>query len=91
LIDLGKDLDDAAVALLIEHGLGNRFPTPCVTWRSSNAKCKETTRVCIYEEKRKVDEMLKNDRLLLEDTLAREMVRRILDACPYVVFSGFYL
>ena len=79
------------MALLIDHGLGNRFPAPCNTWRSSSAKCKETTQECIYEEKREVDEKLKNDRLLLEDTLAREIVRTILDACPYVVFSGFHL
>ena len=79
------------MVLLIENGLGSRFPVPCVTWRSSNAKHKEVTQKCIYEEKRKVDEKLKNDRLLLEDTLAREVVRRILDACPYVVFSEFHL
>ena len=87
MIDLSKDLDDAAVAVLIDHGLGNRFPAPCVSWRSSSAKNKEATQKCIYEGKRQVDEQLKNDRLSLENTLAREMVRRILDACPYVVPS----
>ena len=90
-IDLSNDLDDAAVFVLIDHGLGNRFPAPCISWRSCNAKSKETTRKAIYEEKRQVDDQLKNDRSLMEDTLAREMMRRILDACPYVTLSGFHL
>ena len=89
-IDLSNDLDDAAVFVLIEHGLGNRFPAPCISWRSCNAKSKETMQKSIYEGKRQVDEQLKNGQSLLEDTLTREIMRRILDACPYVTLSDFY-
>jgi len=89
-IDLGEDLDDAAVALLIEHGLGSRFPTACAAWKSRNAKSKETSWRGVSEEKRRIDEQLKNDRSLLEDTLAREITRRILDAYPYVSLSKFH-
>ena len=91
LIDLSNDLDDAAVFILIDHGLGNRFPAPCISWRSHNAKSRETTQRAIQEGKRQVDDQLKNDRSLLEDILTREMMRRILDACPYVTLAGFHL
>jgi len=91
LIDLSNDLDDVAVSILINNGLGSRFPAICDSWRSGNAKNKETTQKCISEGKQQVDEKLKNDKLLLEDSLAREMTRRILDACPYVVSSRFHL
>jgi len=82
LIDLSNELDDASVSVLIEHGLGNRFPAPCNSWRSCNAKTKEATRKSIYEGKQQVDEQLKSDKFLLEDTLTKEMMRRILDVCP---------
>ena len=91
LIDLSNDLNDAAVSILIDQGLGSRFPAPCISWRSSHAKNKETTQKSIYEGKRQVDDQLKNDRPLLEDTLTKEMARRILDACPYVTLSAFHL
>jgi len=90
-IDLSEDLDDAAVALLIEHGLGSRFPTACDAWRSRNAKSKDSRWKSITEEKRRIDEQLKNDRPLLEDTFAREIKRRILDEYPYVSLSKFHL
>ena len=79
------------MAVLIDHGLGNRFPVPCISWRSANAKNRETTQKCICKGKLQVDEQLKNDQLSLENALAREMVRRILDACPYVVSSRLHL
>ena len=82
-IDLNRDLDDVAVSLLIENGLGKRFPVPCDAWRSRSAENKETLRKSIFEEKRRVDEQLKNDQPLLEDTLAKEVIRRIIDAYPY--------
>lgn len=83
MIDLNEeDLDDDLVSLLIEHGLGSRFPTPCNSWRSCTTKSKETTQKRVFEGKQRVDEQLNNDQPLLEDTLAWEMVKRILDACP---------
>ena len=85
LIDLSEDLDDAAVSLLIEHGLGGRFTTACSAWRSRNAKDEEAARKRISEEKRRVDKQLKEDQPNLEDSLSREMIRRILDAYPYVL------
>jgi hypothetical protein len=89
-IDLSKDLDDAAVSLLIEHGLGSRFPTACDAWRSRNTESKKATWKSISEGKRRVDEELKNDQPLLEDALAKEVTRRILDACPYVSLTKFH-
>lgn len=83
MIDLNEeDLDDNLVSLLIKHGLGSRFPTPCNSWRLYTTKSKETTQKHIFEGKQRVDEQLNNDRPLLEDTLARGMVKKILDACP---------
>jgi len=83
LVDLNeKDLDDAVMSLLIEHGLGSRFPAPCNSWRSCITKNKETTLKCIFEGKQHVDEQLNNGQLLLEDILLREVVRRIMDVCP---------
>jgi len=83
LIDLNEeDLDDALVSLLIEHGLGSRFPAPCNSWKLHTTQSKETTQKCIFEGRQLVDEQLNNDQLLLEDTLLREVVKRILDACP---------
>ena len=90
-IDLSQDLDDTAVSLLIEHGLGKRFPTACDTWKSRNAENKEIVRKSIFEEKQRVDEILKNERPLVEDTLARGIARRILDAYPYVLSFKLHL
>ena len=84
-IELSQDLDDSAVSLLIEHGLGSRFPTTCNAWKAQNNKSKEATRKSIFEKKQYIDKQLKNDQPLLEDTLAREIIRRILDKLPYVL------
>jgi len=89
--DLGEGLDDAAVSLLIKHGLGSRFPTVCDAWLSRDAESKESARKCTFEGKQSVDEQLKNDRPFLEDTLAREVTRRILDAYPYASLFKFHL
>lgn len=86
-LDLSDDLDDVAVSLLIQQGLGTRFPAPCGTWRSHNAKSKETARRDTLEGKRQVDEQLKNDQPLLEGNLARVVTKRILDVCPYIFLS----
>ena len=83
-VDLSKDLDDAAVSLLIEHGLGSRFSTVCHAWKTRNAENKEAARKSIFEGKQRVDEELKNSQPQLEDMLAREVSRRILDTYPYV-------
>ena len=90
-IDLNQDLDDVAVSLLIEHGLGKRFPSACDAWRTRNAKNKETIQKDIYKEKQYVDEQLKNDQPLLENMLAREMARRIMDEYPYALLPKFHL
>jgi hypothetical protein len=89
-IGLSKDLDDDMVSLLIKHGLGSRFPTPCDAWKSRNAKSEETAQRSISEEKQHVDEQLRNDQPLLEDTLAREIIKRILVKYPYVFLSSTY-
>jgi hypothetical protein len=83
-IELSHDLDDIAVSLLIKGGLKNRFPTPCVTWESQNSESKEIVRRDTVERKKSVDEELKRSQPLLEDILAREMIRRILEEYPYV-------
>ena len=90
-IGLGEDLDDAAVSLLIKQGLGSRFPTPCDAWKSRNAESEKTAQKSIFEEKRRVDEQLKSDQPLLEDTLARGVISRILDKYPYVLLSKFHM
>ena len=83
-IELSRDLDDAAVSLLIENGLGMKFPTACDTWKAQNAENKEVTRNSISEGKRLVDKQLNDDKPLVEDVLTREIIRRILGAFPYV-------
>ena len=83
-IELSQDLDDTAVSLLIENGLKNRFPTACATWESQNSESKEIARKSSVEGKKSVDEDLRREQPLLEDILAREMIRRILEAYPYV-------
>jgi len=90
-IDLSKDLDDAAVSLLIEHGLGKRFPDPCGAWKAQNYESEAITQKKIAEGKRYVDEQLKNDQPLLEDILAREIAREILDKYPYVLLPELHL
>jgi len=82
-IDLNRDLDDAAVSLLIENGLGDRFPTACDTWKSCNAESKENTWRSISEKKQNINEELKDNQPLL-DALVREITRRILEVHPYV-------
>ena len=88
-IKLNQDLDDTAVFLLIESGLENRFPTACATWKSQNSKSKEIAQVSAVERKKSVDEELRRSKPLLEDILAREMIRRILEAYPYVSLTQF--
>ena len=83
-IELSQDLDDTAVSLLIESGLKNRFSIACATWESQNSESKEITRRSIVERKKSADEELRRDQPLLEDILAREIIRRILEAYPYV-------
>lgn len=83
-IELSQDLDDTAVSLLIENGLKNRFSTACATWESQNSESKEIARKSSVEGKKSVDEDLRREQPLLEDILAREMIRRILEAYPYV-------
>ena len=87
-IDLSQDLDDAAVSILVQNGLDNKFPAACGAWKSRNAESKETARKSIIEEKQRVDRKLADDRPLLEDTLAGELAKRILDAYPYVFHSS---
>lgn len=89
-VDLSEDLDDASVSLLVQHGLGNKFPTACSTWKSRNAKSKETTQKSFLEGKQRVDEELKKDRPVLENTLAKEVTRTILHAYPCVSISKFH-
>ena len=84
-IELSQDLDDSAVSLLIENGLGSRFPTPCDAWKAQNTKSKEATRKTIFEKKQDINKKLKNDQSLLADTLAREITGRIQNELPYVL------
>jgi hypothetical protein len=83
-VELSQDLDDAAVSLLIQNGLKKKFRVACDTWKSRIAESKETFWKSVQEEKKHVDEELGNDRPLLEDTLTREVVRRILEVYPCV-------
>jgi hypothetical protein len=88
-VDLSQDLDDAAVSLLVENGLNSRFPAACEVWKSRNAESRATTKKSIIEKRKDVDEQLKMDQTLLEGTLAREIVRRILEKYPYVLLFQF--
>jgi hypothetical protein len=90
-IDLSRDLDDGAVSLLINNGLKDRFPAACDAWKLNNIKSKETTEKAIVEKKRQVDEDLRNSKSQLEDTLSREITRRIMEAYPYVLPTQFCL
>ena len=84
-IELTRDLDDTAVSLLIENGLGIKFPTVCEDWKVQDAKNKEVTRKSVSEGKQLVDQQLRDDQPLLEDMLTGEIIERILDTSPYVV------
>ena len=90
-IELSRDLDDTAVFLLIENGLGTKFPTVCEAWKVQNAKNKEVTRKNVSEGKQLVDQQLKDGQPLLEDMLTGEIIRRILDTSPYVIQPEFHL
>ena len=90
-IELSQDLDDAAVFLLVENGLGKRFPTACDAWKAQLTTSKDTTWKSICEGKQGVDKKLKDDQPLLEDALAREIAKRIVDAYPYVLPFEFHL
>lgn len=85
-ISLSQDLDDNAVSLLIENGLSGRFSTACNAWKFRNAESKEATQRSISEEKLHIDEQLKGNLPLLEDTLTKEITRRILEIHGYVPF-----
>lgn len=87
-VHLCQDLDDDAVSLLIKNGLGKRFPTACDTWKSRTSGGRKLTQENIRAKKKEVEEELLKDQPLLEDTLAREMVRRILETYPYVCYSN---
>lgn len=89
-IDLSTDLDDAAVSLLIDNGLKSRFPTVCSAWKVHNSEIKDATQKSIHQKKKDVDEELRNGKPLLDDALAKEILRRILDAYPYVTPIEFY-
>ena len=90
-VELSRNLDDAAVSLLIENGLDMKFPAACDAWKAQNAKNNEVTRKSAFEGKQHVDEQLKDDRPLLENMLTREIIRRILNVSPYVMLSEFCL
>ena len=90
-IELSQDLDDSAVSILVENGLCNRFPAACNALKAQNTKSKAIIQQCVFEKKKLVDKDLKNDQLLLEDTLAREIGMRILNAYPYVLLFKFHL
>lgn len=84
-IELSQDLDDAAVSLLIENGLDKRFPVACAAWKLETSESSAIAQKCALEKKKLVDEKLINDKSLLEDTLARELTRGILQAYPCVL------
>lgn len=86
-IDLSKDLDDTAVSLLIKHGLGKRFPDPCSAWKAQNFESGRITQKTIAEKKQFVDAQLKNDQPQLDDTLARGIVKEILNTYWYVLLQ----
>ena len=90
-IELSQDLDDSAVSLLVENGLCDRFPAACNAWKAQNTKSKVVAQQSVFEKKKLVDKVLKNDQPLLEATLAREIGMRILDAYPYVLLFKFHL
>jgi len=90
-IELSQDLDDAAVSLLVDNGLQRRFPAACDAWKTRNANSKEISQKSISENRQLVDKELKDGQPLLEDTLAREITRKILDAYPYVLLFKFHL
>ena len=68
-----------------------KFPAACDTWKSRISESKEATQKCISEKKKRVDEELSNGKSLLEDSLAREVTRRVSEAYPYVLLSRFHL
>lgn len=86
-IELDEDLNDAAVSLLIENGLKKRFPAACEVWKCRTSKSRETAQKCMFEKKKRIDEELGKDKSLLEDSLGREVARRILKVCPCVLLS----
>lgn len=90
-IELSRDLDDPAVSLLIENGLYKRFRSACDAWKARNSENKEAFWKNASENRQLVDKRLKDDQLLLEDVLTREITRRILDAYPYVLLFEFCL
>lgn len=90
-IELSRDLDDAAVSLLIENGLDMKFPTICDTWKTQNAKNKEMTRKSVFEGKQLADKRLNDDKPLVENALTREIITRILGISSYVILSEFCL
>ena len=90
-IELSQDLDDAAVFLLVDNGLRNRFPAACDAWKARNTRGKEISQKSVSENKQRVDKELKDGQPLLEFTLARGITRKILDAYPYVLLFKFHL
>jgi len=89
-IELSQDLDDAVVLLLVENGLRERFPAICDAWKSQLYESKATARKCVLEKKKCLDEEIKNDKSLLEDTLAKEVTRKILKAYPLLDQKEFF-
>lgn len=83
-VELSQDLDDSAISHLIEGGLKSRFPNACDAWKDQNTKNTETVQKSVFEKKKLVDKQLKDDQPLLEDALAREIIRRTMVAYPYV-------
>lgn len=90
-IELSRDLDDSAIFLLVENGFHDRFPVACDAWKARNTNSREIAQKSVYENRQLVDEQLKCDQPLLEGVLAREITRRISDACPYVLPFESYL
>jgi len=90
-IELSRDLGDSAVSLLVENGLHKRFPSACNAWKARNAESKKVFQKSVSENRQLVDKQLRDDQPLLEDVLAREITRRILNAYPYVLLFEFCL
>ncbi|KAJ7509859.1 hypothetical protein B0H11DRAFT_2270198 [Mycena galericulata] len=83
-IRLTPKLTDEAIEILMDHGLGSRYPTPFNAWKSRNKTAKESIEAAGRKEEQEICRKLQDESSQLEPILREAIVDRIQKLFPTV-------
>ncbi|KAJ7246483.1 hypothetical protein C8J57DRAFT_1360578 [Mycena rebaudengoi] len=83
-IRLSPKLTDEAIEILMDHGLGSRYPTPFNAWKSRNKTAKESIEAAGRKEEQEISRKLQDESSQLEPILREAIVDRIQKLFPTV-------